>query len=375
MSEPIDASGFDLSVTDPDRSPVAPAGGLPASPVAGTGDAKPRRRRWRTRLQRRGRSNPAGVTQVVPMDFRDLSLDQQLEWAGQLLSGLGGQPTSTAKPGRPLPEPAVAAPVASTEAPAVLTRAPFDWVFACSAVLGSVVPGTRVFTYNGKPLHFRPSGSLGAGTRWCSSWWLADGPGERGHRARAQGMFSYMSLHLSGRVTAATVLVLPDDSIGDAAAILSESLGSDDDDPKGLTEWSFALARQTGRTRTGVWFKGPDERAVSERLARDIGIDWRISFRPGANVTGGSVIPDVCTFTDTSGAYTEAADGLVLLEDEPIPDELLALAYIHGTSIGVARASGTELRWPTAHNRPLEVDEPAENHGYLGAAADSEREV
>jgi hypothetical protein len=239
------------------------------------------------------------------------------------------------------------------------------WVFACSTALGSVAPGVGDFRLNGRVIPYHPRGSIGAGSRWCSRAWLQRHPDQRGNPARLQGMASHIGFTRRGLTLSPYILVVPDDALEQAARTLAEAVHAPSSHPEHLDAWAFAVVRLAGRTRFGVRLRGPGVTTLSNRLAAEVGVDWRFWFDHGGNTPTG-VRPDTCTIASGDGTpLVTWRDGVILLEEEPVSDEFLALADRYGNGFAVARQLGWELRLPSDQNRTLAPDELAVARTYL----------
>jgi hypothetical protein len=109
---------------------------------------------------------------------------------------------------------------------------------------------------------------------------------------------------------------------------------------------------------------------LCRQLASEIGIDWRVWFTPGGNQPDGPV-PDTCTIANGKGrGLVTWSDGIIVMEEEPVPDEFMALADRYGNSFSVARERGWELTLPTTRNRELEPDELTTERTYLYPASE-----
>jgi hypothetical protein len=243
-----------------------------------------------------------------------------------------------------------------------------EWVFVCSTVLGSVAPGARDRMFMGRVVPYDPEGSIGAGTRWCSGAWLEHHPTGRGNPARVQGMASHIGISRRGKTLRPYILLLPDDGLEHAAKALADATALGPNHPESLSEWTFAVVRLRGRTRVGVSLRGPDVERISRRLTTELGVDWRFWFATGGNEPDGPT-PDTCTIATGKGhPLATWRDGLILMEEEPVPDEFLSLADRYGNGFAVARERGWKLTLPTTRNRDLEADELATPRNYLGPA-------
>jgi hypothetical protein len=246
-----------------------------------------------------------------------------------------------------------------------------EWVFACATVLGGAHPDTRDGLFMERVVKYHPTGSIGAGTRWCSGPWLDRHPVRRGNPARVQGMASHIGFTRRGKTLRPYIVVVPDEGLDHAAHLAATALERSPDDPAGLTNWAFAAVRFPGRTRFGIRLRGHGWEQVTDQLDAEVGIEWRFWFVPGGSTPTGGVTPDTCTIADGKGTpLVTWRDGLILMEDEPVPDQLLALADEHGNGFDVARELGWDLTLPTTRNRDLEPDELATPRGYLDPTAD-----
>ena len=244
----------------------------------------------------------------------------------------------------------------------------FEWAFAYSTLLGSLVSGTRKFTYNGKPLIGGSGNSLGAGLRWCSAQWQAQGLGERGRVARIDNMSSHMSVVLTGKIKHAKVYLVDDDALGEAAYLLGSSMAAGPAATDGLYEWSFALARQPGRTHRGVWMKGPGADNLAEKLHCEVGVNWMVHFWPVSSVAGKPDESDRCEVYDGTGAWRASLPGgEVRHEEEAVPLEFISLGFEFGTSLDVREYGGGGVKYPAPGHRPLERDELESGWPCLGA--------
>ncbi|CAB4763745.1 MAG: hypothetical protein F2754_10620 [Actinobacteria bacterium] len=242
----------------------------------------------------------------------------------------------------------------------------FEWVFGSNTVLGGVTPGHRNVRHNGKLSHYAPWGEIGGGARWCSRAWLDRHRGRRGFLARTQSGVSLMAMHVSGAITSGTVVVVPDEQLDAAAALAARLLAPDIDAESGLWEWSTAVVREPGRSRLAVRIVPRFDDDVYHRalavFAAELDVEWFIVFRPGHDrmSVGDHTIkpPDVCTVHTADGTIAaHIDDGLIYLEDEPVPARLVELAAKHGNGLALVG------RWsPGIHVRPdsyrsLEPDE------------------
>ena len=262
------------------------------------------------------------------------------------------RPDDRAAPRDPVPEP-----------PAVPA---FEWVFGSNTVLGGVAPGRRDQRHNGTLNHYAPWGELRGGARWCSRAWLDRHCGRRGFLARDQGVPSRMGMHVSGVITSGTVVVVPDEQLDAAAALAARLLAPGIDAESGLWEWSTAVVREPGRSRLAVRIVPRfDDDAYHRALAvfaAELDVEWFIVFRPGHDrmSVGDHTIkpPDVCTVHTADGTIAaHIDDGLIYLEDEPVPARLVELAAKHGNGLALVGRWSPGIHVPTDSFRPLEPDE------------------
>lgn len=265
----------------------------------------------------------------------------------------------TDRPDDRVPPPVPAIP----EPPAVPA---FEWVFGSNTVLGGVAPGHRDLRHNGRLNHYAPWGELGGGARWCSRAWLDRQCGMRGNLARNQGAASRMGMHVSGAVTSGTVVVVPDEQLDAAVALAARLLAPDSDAEPGLWEWSTAIVREPGRSRLAVRIVPRFDDAAHHRaqatFAGELDVEWFIVFQSGHNrmSVGDRTIstPDVCTVrTADATIAAEFDDGLIYLEDEPVPARLVELAAKHGNGLALVGRRSPGIHVPKDTYRPLEPDE------------------
>ena len=231
-----------------------------------------------------------------------------------------------------------------------------EWVFGCNTVLGSVAPRVRDVHFNGRRVPYRPWPQLGSGARWCSTAWLAHAEGHRGFLARTQSGLSRMGMWVAGQVDGGLVVVVPDDRLEDAVVLAESLLGTGRDDPTGLWEWSMALVRQPGRTCPAVRIVPPQERRgrseVLRRFATEAEVEWFVEF--GNRHVG--VGPDWAKVLAPDGTTLAEPDGVVHLEDEPVPAAIVELARRYGDGIELAGPSAS-IHVRSDSFRPLEPDE------------------
>ncbi len=242
----------------------------------------------------------------------------------------------------------------------------FEWVFGSNTVLGGVAPGRRDQRHNGVSSSYAPWGELGGGARWCSRAWLDRHCGTRGNLARSQGGVSRMGMHVSGAVTSGTVVVVPDDQLDATAALAARLLVPGTDAEPLLWEWSTAVVREPGRSRLGIRIAcGFDDAAQSRALAAfaaGLDVEWFVEFRPGhdhLNLGDRTIsTPDTCTVRAADGTVVaQFDDGLVHLEDEPVPARLVELAATYGNGLRLVGRRSPGIRVPEDSYRPLEPDE------------------
>ncbi|MEO8452201.1 MAG: hypothetical protein ABI647_20590 [Gemmatimonadota bacterium] len=237
-----------------------------------------------------------------------------------------------------------------------------EWVFMSNTVLGGVAPGCRSVTLNGVTRTYAPWANVDHGARWCSPAWLDRQLGTRGFLARKQGVHSKMGLCVAGGVREGTVLVLPEEQLDTAAALAAGMLTNNWDALSGVSEWSTAIVREPGRSRLALRILpiGRAYKATLRSFAAELNVECFLQIKPGHDrdrVDGRTVsTPDLCTVQSADVILGEL-EGLIHLEDEPIPARLVDIAERFGDGLSLTGKRSAGIHVPNGSCRPLEPDE------------------
>ena len=208
-------------------------------------------------------------------------------------------------------------------------------------------------------MYYAPGSDLGSGARWCSTAWLDRAQGTRGFLARRQGTISRFCMHVSGLVSSGTIVIVPADQVDAAAAVAARSLVPNRDIESGLAEWSMALVREPGRTRLAVRIvpMSDEPEGALRVFASEVDVEWFFEFGHGGDYYDGTSIPDHGTLRAGDGTVMADLGGVVYLEDEPIPAQLIEIARHRGDGLSLLGGQNGAIHIPTRSQRPLEPDE------------------
>ena len=235
----------------------------------------------------------------------------------------------------------------------------FEWVFACNTALGSVAPGARDTTFNGKRV------TTCRDRIWAAGHGGARPPGSTAGRA-PEGFSP--AARARSRGSACT-------SADSSAAERSWSCPPTRSTPPPrslLAHWQ-PIARPNRVLRSGRWrwcasragtrlavriVPISDEPDGALRVfASELDVEWFFEFGHGGDYYDGTSVPDHATLRAGDGTVMADLGGVVYLEDEPIPAQLIEIARQRGDGLSLLGGQNGAIQIPTGSQRPLEPDE------------------
>jgi len=168
-------------------------------------------------------------------------------------------------------------------------------------------------------------------------------------------------MNSSGLITSASVLVVPEGRIEAAAKFASQLLVPAKGEGRGLSEWSMALVREPGRTGPALWITADGDASVFEEMVAlfrsEIGIEHQVDFGGGYNADAANAEFDYCNVYAPDGTVAARLEGMVYLEEEPVPATLVEIGMRYGNAKQYRANRTPAIHIPTGDHRPLEPDE------------------